>query len=187
MFPSLSQINLDHIWSVKISVQCEDNMDWKEKLDGNSLTELLETEKLIVTKEPKSGFREEYGHYRADLTLESPVIKAKYRVFIRQNKEFPENFSIGCCFLGTHGEVAVIRFNGAHKRIVDDIDNHHCQAHIHVEQGFEDSMNSLDNAEVTLEYDDLCSAIRYAMNRLNILNYQSYFPNVDQMQIDLED
>jgi len=53
-------------------------MDWKEKLDGNSLTELLETEKLIVTKEPKSGFREEYGHYRADLTLESPVIKAKY-------------------------------------------------------------------------------------------------------------
>jgi len=48
-------------------------------------------------------------------------------------------------------------------------------------------MNSLDNAEVTLEYDDLCSAIRYAMNRLNILNYQSYFPNVDQMQIDLED
>lgn len=161
-------------------------MDWKERFDGHSLHRLISAEKLIVAKEPKSGLREENSHYRADLTLESPSLKARYRLFIRQNREFPENFSVGLCFTGTQGEVDLIRFNGAHKRIVDDVSNHHCQYHIHVERATEDSLNTLAEAEVTTEYDDLWSAIRYAMNRLNVSNYQSYFPNLEQMLIDME-
>lgn len=162
-------------------------MDWIEKLDGYSFDDLLQAEKKIISKEPKSGYKEEFNHLRTDLELEAVSIKARYRMFIRQNKTYPENFSIGLEYYGPQGTVKLIRFNGAHKRIEDKIDDHHYNYHIHIETGEEDSLNALQTIENTNEYSDLVSAIKYSMDRLCITNYSGYFPDIDQLVIDLEE
>lgn len=161
-------------------------MDWKERLDGHSLQSLLQADKRIVSKEPKQGMREEYNHKRADLILEAVSIKAKYRLFVRQNKANPENFSIGLDYLGNFGEVHLIRFNGAHKRVEDPIDSHFYTFHVHYEAGEEGSMNKLKRIEQTDDYADISSALVYAFERLHIVNAGEYFPGIDQLTIDLE-
>lgn len=161
-------------------------MDWNEKLDGFTLESLLDAEKRIVTKEPRNGFREEYNHLRADLELEAIAFKANFRMYLRQHKTFPENFSIGLDFTGTLGETHLIRFNGAHKRIDDPIDDHFYTFHIHIETGEKDSMNKLRSIENTTEYSDFSSALSYAFDRLHIINASEYFPEVWQMTLALE-
>ena len=48
-------------------------MDWIEKLDGYSFDDLLQAEKKIISKEPKSGYKEEFNHLRTDLDRKSVV------------------------------------------------------------------------------------------------------------------
>ncbi len=161
-------------------------MDWNEKLDGFSLDELLEAEKQITSKDPKHGYKEEFNHNRAECTLEAPSLKTRYRLFIRQNKTFPENFSIGLDYYGSQGEVHLIRFNGAHKRIEDMIDNPHFTYHVHIERGDDESMNKIQDIEKTDEYSDLPSALNYALTRLKIINYLEYFSETEQLTLELE-
>lgn len=158
----------------------------KEKLDGFGLDELISADKVIVDKEPKKGLKEELNHRRADLTLEAPSLKARFRMYIRQNASYPENFSIGLDYLGSQGEVKLMRFNGSHKREKDSIDNHHCYFHIHKEITEEESPNNINDTETTSEYSDLLSAIDFAFRRLGVQNTSQFFPENEQMLLDLE-
>jgi len=107
-------------------------------------------------------------------------------LFVRQNKANLENFSIGLDYLGNFGEVHLIRFNGAHKRVEDPIDNHFYTFHVHYETGDEGSMNKLRRTKHTEEYADFSSALVYAFQRLHIVNASEYFPGIDQLTIELE-
>ena len=55
----------------------------KEKLDGFSLDDLINADKVIIDKEPEKDLKEELNHRRADLTLEAPLIRARFRIYIR--------------------------------------------------------------------------------------------------------
>jgi len=162
-------------------------MSLKEKLDGFSIQELIETEKMIYQKSPKTGMRQEYSHNRVELDLKATSIDAKFSVYIRQNVNHIHNFSIGLDYIGKSGRVQLIRFNGAHKTVNDAIDNHHYNFHIHREIEEYEGFNKLAHAENTTEYNDFESAVSFAMNKINVQNYSSFFPEIDQITLNWED
>jgi hypothetical protein len=160
-------------------------MSLQEKLDGLSVQDLIHMEKRITSKNPKAGMTKDGSHYRSTLELESTKADAKFNLFMRQHETFRENFSIGLDYIGSSGKVRLIRFNGAHKIDSDLIDNHHYNYHIHIEKEYEGSMNKLKYSEVTDKYYDFDSALRFALEKLNIINYLSYYPEIEQTEIEL--
>ena len=46
-------------------------------------------------------------------------------------------------------------------------------------------MNKLKYSEVTDKYYDFDSALRFALEKLNIINYLSYYPDIEQTEIEL--
>ena len=65
----------------------------------------LITEEKIITKPPKKDFSSENQHFRNEFELSSLDGKRKYTVFIRQHKEFRENFSIGLLYHSEEGSI----------------------------------------------------------------------------------
>ena len=65
-------------------------------LTQQRIQELIRLPKTIVRRRPSSGYREESGSRRCDLDLRSHgQDDGTFAVFIRQNLQFAENFSIG--------------------------------------------------------------------------------------------
>ncbi len=67
-------------------------------LTANEIGRLIRVPKIIVSKTPKNAYEELHGHKRCGLQLR-PELHARdvdtFSVFVRQNTEFLENFSIG--------------------------------------------------------------------------------------------
>lgn len=63
---------------------------------------------------------------------------------------------------------------------------HYYTYHIHIETGENDSMNLLNNIEVTDEYSDCTSALQYALSRLQVRNDWEFFPEIEQLTLSLE-
>lgn len=68
---------------------------------------------------PRKSMREESGSLRNEAMLESVDGLYTFRVFIRQNVKFPENFSVGLDFVPRDepGSVCLLRCNGPMGRI----------------------------------------------------------------------
>lgn len=95
---------------------------------------LIQLPKTVHFRKPAKGYREENGHRRCDLDLHTTPDGLKFKVFIRQNIKFDENFSIGLRYItdnDTLGTVTLIRYNGPHKEPSHPSDSHHCKYHIH--------------------------------------------------------
>ena len=95
---------------------------------------LIHLPKTILSKTPFTGYREENGYKRCDLDLQAVDGSAMFRVFIRQNTNFIENFSIGLLYhtgdrmLRT---IALVRYNGPHGETSRNPDGHFGNPHIH--------------------------------------------------------
>lgn len=131
--------------------------------------------------------KQDGSSFRAMLNLSATNVDAKFQVYIRQHTTFDQNFSIGLNYIGSLGTVQLIRFNGPNKTKLDSIEDHHYYPHFHIEIGEEGSQNKLNHIEITDEYDDLKSALIHAVEKLNIVNCLTYFPEIDQTEIPLGD
>lgn len=154
-----------------------------EKLESYTVDDLISCAKIIVDKDPKHGFRRDQQHYKADLELTSMGGDLRFSLFIRQHAEFKHNFSIGLVFKGKMGEVKLIRFNGAHKRVMEEIDVPHYYCHIHREKDVESTLNTLRESEVTDKYSSFEDALSYALETLNVSNSREYFSSIEQLEI----
>ncbi len=87
-------------------------------LTDQEIQDLITSHKKIKEKVPAEGYKENNEHRRCTLALESiPEISNVFSVFIRQNKTFIENFSIGLRYKTEDkvlGSVTLIRYNGSH-------------------------------------------------------------------------
>ena len=65
-------------------------------MTDEEIAQMIGAPKTIVSKTPMKGYREQNGHRRCDVELRSESVgDGTFRVFVRQNLMFIENFSIG--------------------------------------------------------------------------------------------
>ena len=158
-------------------------------LTDDEIQGLLDRPKTIVSRSPRAGYRVEYGHRRADLTLEAANGRgaAAFAVFIRQNVRFIENFSIGLRYRSDAagvGEVTLVRYNGPHGEMSVHPDGHYAKPHIHRITSAELASGSRDPKErhrtITDRYSTLDTALRTFFGDLNINGIQQFFPDLLQ-------
>ena len=130
----VGDLRLDATWRVgRIGAQ------WVEcagMLTDTDIGELIVRPKRIVNKSPASGYREQNQSRRCDLGLvDLEDERCEYRVFIRQNTNFIENFTIGLRHrpVGdpTLGTLTLVRYNGPHGEYSISSDGHYDVPHIH--------------------------------------------------------
>jgi hypothetical protein len=132
---------------------------------------------------PKKSMRLELGSYRNEATLQSLDGQHSFRVFIRQNAKFTENFTIGLDYIQRDepGSICLLRCNGPHGPHV--LWSHHAQFHIH--KALADNVNggrkSEAFAEVTASYASLEEAIRHFGSICHITDWNLHFPDLQQL------
>jgi hypothetical protein len=105
-------------------------------LTDADICDLIGRSKRIVNKSPTSGYREQGQSRRCDLELVDIADECrKYRVFIRQNTKFIENFTIGLRHRPqgdpTMRMLTLVRYNGPHGEYSRNADGHYAVPHIH--------------------------------------------------------
>ena len=127
-------------------------------------------------------------HFRKDFELTSIDGKRSFGVFIRRNKLFTENFSIGLLyFLPEGGSVQLIRMNGNHGQVVKNViaPDPHYDFHVHritVDQ-MDRGLSDPEYGEKTDTYASFEQAMQYFLNVVQIKDAESHFPPHDQMNL----
>ena len=105
-------------------------------LTDADIDDLIRRPKRIVKKSPASNYREDGQNKRCDLELvDIEDERLEYRVFIRQNTNFIENFTIGLSHRPqgdpTLRTLTLVRYNGPHGEYSRNADGHYAVPHIH--------------------------------------------------------
>lgn len=137
-----------------------------------------------ISQSPRKDMKEDGSHLRNDMELESTDGKHGFRVFMRQNMDLPENFSIGMDYLPKDepGSFCLIRCNGTHG--ANKAHSHHLTCHIH-RSNAEDVNAGLRverHIEQTGEYAAFRDALRYFLSAVNVqaADLSQYFPSLTQ-------
>ena len=151
---------------------------------------LIEIPKTIVRRVPAKGFRMEGNHNGCDVELNAAAENGvKFSVFIRQNREFIENFSIGLrCQVNMPPPktVTLVRYNGPHGEASRDPDGHYALPHIHRITERELASGSFEPPEkcreITDRYQTLEEALSVFFGDIGAANYGEHFPELLQMR-----
>lgn len=104
-------------------------------MTDQEIIDLIACPKMIISRQPAQGYRTDNFQNRCDLDLRAADGEGgQFKVFIRQNTEFIENFSIGLRFqTGSRqlGLITLVRYNGPHGETSRTSDGHYAQPHIH--------------------------------------------------------
>ena len=157
-------------------------------LTDQDIGNLIAEPKRITAKDPARGYREEKGHRRCDLELESLTNgEDRFEVFIRQNSQFIENFSLGLKYLNRGAiprSFTLVRFNGPHGEISIQPDGHYAVPHIHRISAIEVEAGSIQpkerHRELTDRYLTFESALVAFFEDIRVSNYIEYFSETVQ-------
>lgn len=126
---------------------------------------------------PKKIMRLEFGSYRNEATLESLDAKHSFRVFLRQNAKFHENFTVGLDFIPRDepGSICLLRCNGPHGP--HQLWPHHTQFHIHMvkAENVNEGRKSEAFADPTTSYGSFDEAIRHFGSLCHVTDWNSHF------------
>ena len=161
-------------------------------LTDADISELISRPKQIVNKSPASGYREQNQNRRCDLELtDQEDERFGYKVFVRQNSNFIENFTIGLSHRPTNyptlGTITLVRYNGPHGESSRSPDGHYAVPHIHRMTAEEIALGSTQpqerHREITDRYSTYESALRVFWRDIGVhddANIESYFPGLMQ-------
>lgn len=160
-------------------------------LTDREIQDLIKLPKRITSRTPAEGYKEEARNKRCDLALEATEENgASFRVFIRQNTEFIENFSIGLRYqtgdraLGT---IVLVRYNGPHGETSRQPDGHFAKPHTHLmteaELSTGNSQPQERKREFTDQYGTYEEALRVFFDDIAVVNYDEYFPETIQPRL----
>lgn len=160
-------------------------------LTDEEIGELIASRKKITSKSPAKGYQEESGSRRCSLALEGvDAEKRLFSVFIRQNSQFMENYSIGLRHATQNknfGSVTLVRYNGPHGEKSRAADGHYAKAHIHRLTAEEMESGSLrpqeKYREITDKYAIFEDALAVFFRDTGITNWQDYFPALSQLRL----
>jgi hypothetical protein len=133
------------------------------------LTQFIACQKRIVSP-PRKEMRTEGQMLRNEMELESIDWKHAFHAFMRQNRQFSENFSVGLDYLpkDKQGNFCLLRCNGLHGSHA--VYSHHLRYHIHYSKAEDVNAGYCDarHIEQTGEYAAFRDALRYFLRRVNL-------------------
>jgi hypothetical protein len=142
-----------------------------------------------VSEPPKRDMRLDRGHFRNDMRLKSVDGDREFRVFMRRNEDFPENFSVGLAFLpkdGT-GELMLLRCNGPHGAFNDAFDPGHPHWDFHVHRAsaatIEAGLREEKTAALSRDFASYEEALLYFIRAANVSDAAAYFGDVTQAKL----
>ena len=150
------------------------------------LSQLISCQKRI-SQPPRKEMRAEGGYLRNDMELESLDGKHAFRAFMRQSRQFPENFSVGIDYLPKDepGSFCLMRCNGMHGG--HKIHPHHLICHIHRSKAEDVNSRLLveRHIEPTGEYAAFRDALRYFLLAVSVqaTDLSQYFPGLSQANL----
>lgn len=143
-----------------------------------------------ITVPPKAKMAAERGSLRNGMELASADDKHRFRVFMRINEAFPENFSIGLVVLAKDAEgvveIHLIRCNGPHEGPVEPagtptgVPNWHFGYHIHRAKAdnLDSGLRAERGAETTKEYGSFQEALAYFLKTCGVQGCEAYFKDL---------
>ncbi len=133
------------------------------------LTKWIEERKNVVDQSFFS--KEEKIYRRYNFQAVGETTGNLYSIFIRINKIYLDNFSVGIYTkYQEHPKLVFVRFNGKHTSQKDSPDNHHKYCHIHqadLNTVFEVKNGKLTNITITDKYLDCFDAFSVFCEELN--------------------
>lgn len=159
-------------------------------MTDQEILDLIACPKLMVRRLPAKGYRTENLQNRCDLELQAAggeLDGDEFKIFIRQNTEFIENFSLGFRFqtgIRLLGLITLVRYNGPHGESSRALDGHYDQPHIHIITARELAKGSLqpqeNGREITDRYRTLDEGLRVFFDEAGVTNAGDYFPGLLQ-------
>ncbi len=133
-----------------------------------------------VKLSPKNKMSLERGSYRNDMSLMSSDGELEFRVFMRKNADFHENFSLGIDFKPRDGtSLCLLRCNGPHGSFEGEPRNEkwHFFYHIHRAKikNIEAGVRAEQGGEPTREYASFEDALPFFLKIINLQEYRKYF------------
>lgn len=160
-------------------------------LTDQQIINLIELPKNIVSKTPSAGYKIENRHKRCELELRvgsDPNIE--FMVFIRQNDEFIENFSIGLRYKTrnrTLGTITLVRYNGPHGETSRGATGHFARPHIHRVTARELAEGNREpqerHREITDRYSTYEQALLVFFKDTATTNHLEYFGELRQLEL----
>lgn len=162
-------------------------------MTDDQIYDLITGAKRIVSKTPRHGYTEEGRHRRCELELQSlDEDNTQFVVFVRQNMQYGENFSIGLRHrigAASLGLVTLIRYNGPHGETSISADGHFAVPHIHRITAAELARGSTEpqerEREVTTRYGTFEQAINVFLDDIGVTNSLEFFPSLGQLRFAL--
>ena len=157
-------------------------------LTESEIQDLIRLPKIIKSKSPVEGYRNENGHIRCNLDLEAiSDTGTRFHVFVRQNERFIENFSIGLRYLTggkTPSIITLVRYNGPHGERSRVVNDHYAKAHIHHITAAEIELGSAQPQERHRELTDRYSTFEQGLGvffaDIETTNHYEFFPEIMQ-------
>lgn len=141
------------------------------------------------TSPPSPQLRLERGHYRNDGKLESEDGQHSFAFFVRQNKVFQENYSIGLEYEPGDGRARfiLIRYNGPHGAYGGDSgpNSHHNVAHVHrtTQETLSNGRRPDSHIEPTNAFVSYEEALGQFVRHSGIMDSDQHFPRYVQRQL----
>lgn len=148
---------------------------------------LIKCDKIVI-EPPHKNFRLDGANKRNDLKVTAEDGNKLFSVFMRQNIEFQENFSIGLLYHLEGKKVLLFRVNGNHGEVVTNPlrPSPHFGYHTHklTEEEF-DLGNYYDPKfhKETEAYASFDQAIFFFIRHVNIVDGLTYFPHLNQLPL----
>jgi hypothetical protein len=138
-------------------------------LDEKNIDLLIKCPKSIVNP-PTKEFKEDRGHMKKNFTMRSGDGLLNFRGFIRYNKKFIENFSVGMDYKhrDENTSICLIRLNGSHGENREVA--HHNKFHIHrtTEETMVSGQRPESHIEITDQYSSISEAVQVFIDLINL-------------------
>lgn len=134
-----------------------------------------------IIKPPRKSMVLTNGHQRNDMDLCSVEGKEKFRVFMRKNAQFEENFSIGLDYIPSEGgqQICLVRCNGPHGEHTNDLFSSAPHTGYHIHKATAENINAGLKPEkfaiITTEYATYDEALFFFLKQCNIKGSEKYF------------
>jgi hypothetical protein len=129
-----------------------------------------------ISDPPKPSQRLVNADFRNDMTLTASSLQGEFRAFMRQNEDFPENFSVGLIYYPNDGrpDLTLLRCNGPHGvyngSAEFDADHPHWDYHVHKadEKALDVGLKAERFAEKNTEFASYEEALDYFVRVINL-------------------
>ena len=157
-------------------------------MKNDEIQSLISCQK-VITEKPKKAFAVRQGSEHNDFKLmDLDTNELNFRVFLRKNTKFPENFSVGLEYTvqSSEDDIKLVRFNGVHKHSNNIINEEKFETfHIHTatHEAIEEKLKPESYAIITEEYKTFEEALILFWQKINIQDdINTYFPYLNDFK-----